>query len=190
MVDYIQLARVNNILADKTGRLADGSPAFRFMRTGELKFPIKTGTETVTTEGGVALVRPTFEMRPQMPGQEDTWCLARWIKPPDRQTWERDFPTMDYPANGYWFCVTPLRPGKEPTEDWARFVADQVNWQRELTYSQTLELIESHNQRVNDANDSEMRASVRDCFVNHVPGARGGSYISFNESSQGSGNPN
>jgi hypothetical protein len=42
-------------------------------------------------------------------------------------------------------------------------------------------MIMARNEKKEASRDREISAMTRDCFVNHVPGARGGSYIAFSE---------
>ena len=218
-----ELAKLNHILADRMGRMENGTPKFRFMWSGDLMFPVRTGTREVgqgqidcakCNATGVVLEQqfeeedeqpvieevecrackgrklvpriisfePVSEMQPQLPGDEPTWCIAKWIEPPSRDRWEQDYgKVLGYPENGYWFMIAMLKPGKVPSEEWAHWAARHLNSQREMDYLTTVRLIEAARERKQEKYRKDVVDIFRETVAYHIPGKRGGSYLAFNE---------
>lgn len=176
------LTRLNSILGDKMGYIPSGyrecGSRFRWMRTEDLLFLVRKGTKRVIHESSLlSAVQdvPICDYVRQC--KQDVWCLAKWIEPPDPREWERLYgATLGYPKDGYWFMVQPLRPGVEPDEEFCQLCADQLHFQANLDYQTTLNLIMAQEERQEKARRSVSDDLIDDCFVSHVPGARGGSY--------------
>jgi hypothetical protein len=203
------LSRLNRILGDKMGLIPagykeSGGSAFRFMRSKDLVFPFRKGVETKQTESGLHVVVPVFEMGPQLPGEQDCWCIARWLPPgwnpgdpdcfgeleeqPRKMTpeeWAERYPGLGWPQDGWWMAVVPLKPDYEPTEAWAQWAIDHLDWQRRLSLRETYNLIMERLDKNEKAYDSEVQTILRNVWVNHVPGARGGDYLAFTEPLKG-----
>lgn len=158
-----------------------GQGIFQFRRSGELKLAFRTGEKTLETESGLAVVVPVFEWKLQLPDiPHETWCIAKWLNP-DEKEWDRQHESqLEWPKHGYFYCFQQLEIGKEPTEDWTKWVADHLHFQREMSLKEHVRNVMGMNQKKQDTADERTRDLVKECFVNHVPGARGGSYISFN----------
>ena len=143
---------------------------------------VRTGTksrEHVTDAGLiVAIEEPVCEWRRQRENEPpDGWCLARWTEPPPIQDWQTQFGgTFGYPKDGYWFSIASLKNGVEPSEEFCYLCADQIDFQRSLGFHKTLQLMMDNRERRDAKNKAEIGLMIDDCFVNHVPGARGGSY--------------
>lgn len=176
------LNHLNRILGDKMGTIPPGyresGSRFRWMRTEDLLFLVRKGTNRVTREGSLLSTVediPVCDYVRQC--KRDVWCLAKWIEPPDPREWERLYgATLGYPKDGYWFMVQPLRPGAEPDEEFGQLCADQLHWQANLDLQTTFNLIMDQEERQERANKEKSDAMIDDLFVSHVPGARGGSY--------------
>jgi hypothetical protein len=203
----IELTRLNRIFGDKLGLIPtgfpqSGEPVFQYKRAGELTYPAPYDTEIRTSEGGLSYAQLVYRQELQLPEyQPNVWCIAKWLEPgyspPDMtgafgepgepvilspSEWERRFGRdMAYPSGGWWLAIQPLRPGYQPDEKWTHWAADNLHIQRSLSLRDTFRMMMSRNEKKQAHRDSEIRAMTRDCFTNHVPGARGGSYIAFNE---------
>jgi len=203
----IELTRLNRIFGDKLGLIPtgfpqSGEPAFQYKRVGELTYPAPYDTEIRESPGGLSYAQLVYRMEPQLPGDDPHgWVIAKWLEPgyspPDvtgafgemgepiilsPSDWERRFgKDMGYPSGGWWLAIQPLRPGYEPDEKWTRWAADNLHIQRSLSLRDTFRMIMARNEKKEASRDREISAMTRDCFVNHVPGARGGSYIAFSE---------
>lgn len=179
-----QLQRLNRILGDKMGTIPEGhresgQPRFRWMRSEELMFLVRTGTKRVTYEAQLLSAvedLPICEWRRQCK-RDNVWVLAKWIDPPDSNEWERLYGSaLGYPREGYWFMITPLRPGIEPDEEFCHLCADQLDWQKSLDFTTTLNLIMAQEERQARSQKAVTDALIENVFTQHVPGARGGSY--------------
>lgn len=205
MTNY-QLNRLNEILADKLGRVPAGYPEsgqsrYQFKRLKDLVFPARAGAAASEQPSGLVLVLPNYEMQQQYPGEPDCWAIARWVPPgwdpgsPDGafgemgepklltpEQWDAKFgDSMAFPQHGWWFVVVPLKPRYSPDEKWTRWAADHLDWQGSLGLRQTFNLIMQRRAKRDEAHRVDVVDSLRECWVNHVPGARGGSYLAFNE---------
>ncbi len=109
--------------------------------------------------------------------RDNVWLLAKWIAPPEKAEWERHYGSqLGYPENGYWFMIQPLRPGLEPDEFLSQRCAEQLNWQRELDFQTTLNLVMDQEARTEAAQQANIDAMLDDLVTYHIPGARGGSF--------------
>jgi hypothetical protein len=199
------LCRINQILGDKLGRIPtgyanSGESTFQFKRSEELFMPIKCADEfeVETTPSGLVNLSASYKLEPQLPG-EDCWAIARWTPPgwtpgefdtfgEIRETrllspseWREKYGDIGWNPAGSWIAVQQLRPGVEPTEQWARFAADVLFEQRTTSMRETVHQINKYNDRREQRRNERIQDELRSLWVNHVPGARGGSYLAFNE---------
>lgn len=203
-----EIKRLNQIFGDKLGLIPagypqSGEPIFQYKFSRELVFPFKTGVKQSISEGGLiaaVTLTPVYELQPQLPN-ENCFVIAQWTPPghvPPEDTngafgelgeamtltpdqWKERYPDIEYPWGGWWYAMQPLRPGYVPDENWTRWAADHLDWQGSMTLRDTFRMIMSSIDRREQAYNSMVRAATRQCFVNHIPGARGGSYLAFNE---------
>jgi len=178
---------LNKILGDKHGTIPYGDevgqPVYQFKRMRELKMPYQNGSEVVTTASGLFVTQPKYEWRSQADPDDDRWCIAKWNEPESHDEWLRKYANLEWQKHGYWHCWQPLESGKEPTEEWTRWIADHIIWQGSMSLREhVIKTIEGHKKREEEYK-GKVRDITRDHFVNHVPGKRGGSYLSFNEES-------
>lgn len=170
--------QLNRMLVDYMGTAVNGGPAFRWMRSEDLMFLVRTGTNRVIHEAELLSAVediPECEYRRQC--KTDNWVLAKWIAPPPIAEWEQHYGhALGYPHEGYWFMIQPLRPGAEPDENLTAWCADQLNWQRELGFAQTLSLVMEQEARIERDNKARSDAMIDQLFTHHIPGVRGGSF--------------
>lgn len=151
---------------------------------------------------GISYAQLVYRMEAQLPDYDPhTWAIAKWLEPgyspPDMTgafgelgepvilspaDWEKRFgKDMGYPAGGWWLAIQPLRQGYTPDENWTQWAADNLHIQRSLSLRDTFRMMMSRNEKKEAHRDAEIQAMTRQCFTNHVPGARGGSYLAFSD---------
>ena len=198
------ISELNELFADKLGRIPagypqSGEPQFQYKRISDITYIVRDGTEVRQTESGLATVVPKYKRVPQLPDEPDRWCVARWLPPgwaPGEQSngeitdamqftpeqWHEKWgKTLGWPDGGMWIVLTPLKENFEPNERWTRWAIDHLDWQASQSPRETFYAIMDWLDAREKARGNDIVDCLRDCWSNHITGARGGSYLAFNE---------
>jgi hypothetical protein len=140
---HSDLRRLNKRFAEAFGRPDGTQPKYKWCRTTDLQYFLKTGTVEQKTAGGIYFVAPKFKRCNWADRLGDTWIIAQW-KAPDMSAdrWLAVHGTsIPYPASGRYLPIdnTALPPGMEPTEDITIYAVRQIGVQLEKTYAELVE---------------------------------------------------
>lgn len=185
-MDQKQLQRFNALFGDRLGYSPveyGKQPLYRWAWAPDLKYPVCTKTEDVTTPAGIILLdQPSrFEWEPQVP-DENRWVIAHWRKPPSPDEWVRVHGknTM-YPKRGLYYITSEwLREGAVPTEYATYFFIKKIENHLGKTDAEFLtELSEAAAKRKRDG-EQRKKDILDDVLPTYgsIPGKRGGE-VSF-----------
>ena len=178
------LRKFNRIFHDRLGAVPYGKWAgqslFRWMESKDLMCLVRVGTESKesTTPGGLIVIENEPKCEWQRQRDEDGWVLAGWYDSPPKQEWQGVYGTLHgFPEkDGYWFSIVPLVPGEVPTEHLTYRMAEQMGWQKKLSYTEHLRLIQEYRKHLMKKSEQRISDIFDDALVSHVPGVRGGGY--------------
>lgn len=153
------IRRLNRRFAEAFGSPDGARPKYKWCRTTDLMYFLKTGTAEQKTAGGIYFVAPTYKRGNWADRLGNTWIIAQW-KAPDMsaERWVSVHGTsIPYPANGRYLPIenTALPPGMEPSEDLTQHAIFCIREQLEKTEA---ELIAEGTEQANkDTEDAKKR---------------------------------
>jgi len=165
----------------RLGRNPLGRGLYRWMHSDNWWHLMKIQGETKTVERfGLYIVEPVYRYR-RMVDLENTWILAHWHGNIGQDKWEREYPNLLWPREGYYAPTNILlAPGEEITETSNDQAVYLIKMQRERTMPDLL----AESEAMAEKKDRDHRNLVADqiddsvsAFAN-VPGTRS-AHVSF-----------
>lgn len=177
-----ELFRLNEILA-ALGRIPYGEwvgqPVYQFKRGRELMNIHKT-SETGLSASGLSFIEAKYKWSHQTSPDDNRWSIAKWI-PPDflgmtEAAWKDKYPGLAWPKHGYWLMFQPLKEGYTPTEEWAQWAVNHIDWQTNMDDHDRWNRMIEHYEKPDREMERICEELTHGETLYHVPGTRGGSY--------------
>lgn len=154
-----------------------GQPIFQYKRGHELRVIRRKagGSGWSTLASGLTVPTVQYELGYQTNPRDNRWVIVKWLEPGfTEDQWERKYHNLGYPKSGYWTGFQPLEVGKNPDEEWTRFIVANIKNQMETSYQQHLEQVERFYGAADRNDRREIEDMIDDALVRHIPGKRGG----------------
>lgn len=177
-MDQTELARLNRILGDSLGRNPQDEPIFKWMRSEDVRLPMKTD-ESLVLLNGIYRPEPKYTWEPTY--DAGCWVLAMWhFSEPDE--WITSFGNeVPWPQHGLHYVTDMiLLAGIEPNETATYDAVQAVKQLRVTSIADHLYNIRAKRARLEKQGRDELYeylTSKATAFGN-IPGKRGGT-VSF-----------